>query len=417
MLKEGLTSTPATLNQSSNTGAKLAYGSYRAFGDAKGGQYTAQYIAARGAGGWASHGVSPPRGEPLRPLSITLDTEFRSFSEDLCESWLTPFAEPPLAAGAIAGFQNLYHRLDSECGGEPDYEALTTVQPPNSGGRRYYLELQGLSADGAVAAFVAGDNLTADSPAQPLECGTALGTECEPRLYLRSGGQLRFACILPGGAASPGPCTAGSVPAIAIGNSRKATVANALSADGTRVFWTDSTEEGKIYLRENPFGEGAECGAGTAPCTIAVSEGGEIDAGTSASRYWGAAKDGSKALFTSGGNLYEFELEGEVTKRIAAGVSGVVGASEDANRVYFAASEAIAGSGQDALGEEAQAGKPNLYFHEAGAGSGSLPLHRHLRRRGPRQRSAGSRWPSNRATTAPGSAPTACTPPSPRRRR
>ncbi len=369
-LEEATTHTPGTLNQSSNTGAKLAYGSHRAFGDAKGGQYTAQYIAARGAGGWASHGVSPPRGEQIKALSLTLDTEFRSFSEDLCESWLTPFAEPPLAAGAIAGFQNLYHRLDSECGGKPDYEALTTVQPPNSGGPEYFLELQGLSAEGAVAAFVAGDNLTANAPAQPAVCVNS-GTGCQPRLYLNSGGDLRFACILPGGAASPGPCTAGSVPGIGIGLSRSATVANALSADGARVFWTDSTNEGKIYLRENPFGEGAECGAGTAPCTIAVSEGGEIDAGTSASRYWGAAKDGSKALFTSGGNLYEFELEGEVTKRIAAGVSGVVGASEDANRVYFAASEAIAGSGQDALGEEAQAGKPNLYLHEAGAGSGT----------------------------------------------
>ena len=146
---------------------------------------------------------------------------------------------------------------------------------------------------------------------------------------------------------------------------------NALSGDGSRVFWTASTEEGKIYLRENPFGEGPECAGAASPCSIAVSADGEALSGKSASRYWAAARDGSAAIFTSGKDLYEFEVEGEVTRKIAGGVFGVMGASEDAKRVYFASTEVLKPGEENGRGEQAETGQVNLYLHEAGAGSGA----------------------------------------------
>ncbi len=55
----------------------------------------------------------------------------------------------------------------------------------------------------------------------------------------------------------------GPVQLFAGARNRRTPGRNAISADGTRVFWTDA--DGSLYLRENPFGSGSECsGAGNA---------------------------------------------------------------------------------------------------------------------------------------------------------
>ena len=100
---------------------------------------------------------------------------------------------------------------------------------------------------------------------------------------------------------------------------------------------------GKLYLREG------------AAETIAVSKG--------PAQYRGASTDGSRAIFTEGKDLYEFEVEEDAPEagtRIAGGVVGVAGMSEDASKVYFVSTEALGGA--------AVAGKPNIYLHEAGGG-------------------------------------------------
>jgi hypothetical protein len=107
---------------------------------------------------------------------------------------------------------------------------------------------------------------------------------------------------------------------------------------------------------------------------VAVSEEGETLSGTSKSWFWGAASDGSKAIFSTStepgvSDLYEFDVGSEETDPIAAGVLGVMGISEDADRVYFASSKVLSGEETNSNGDKAQAGKPNLYLYEAGGGT------------------------------------------------
>ncbi len=110
--------------------------------------------------------------------------------------------------------------------------------------------------------------------------------------------------------------------------------------------------------------------AATKACTIAVSEAAEGLSGATDSFFWSAADDGSKALFTVvkgpfDGDLYEFGVETETTELIAQDVLGVMGASEDASRVYLASREVL--SGANPQGKAPLAGQPNLYLYEEGS--------------------------------------------------
>jgi hypothetical protein len=377
VLEETPDNQPAVLNQSAVSGERLSYGAYRAFGDAKSAPYTSQYMAQRNPlghdeEGWQTHGISPPQTESIKG-TIEFVFEFRAFSEELCEGWITPLFEPVLAPDAIAGVRNLYRRTDELCGGEK-YEAISTAAPqhPGTGDDEYFLELQGLSEDGTVAAFAGTDNLEGtEAPSNP---------DSKSQLYVKGPGQgPRYACILPGGAGTTvAECSAGSgSPVLQPRYMRTANVTGALAGDGERVFWTDKGKgKGKIYLRENPLGEGPECAEPTSPCTIAVSKEGEELSGTTASgsHFWAAAEDGSAAIFSTGGfekeDLYRFEVEGEETSKIAGGVFGILGQSEDLSRVYFASAEVLDAE-PNSEGASAEAGKANLYLHEAGPGPGS----------------------------------------------
>ena len=371
-LSETTTTRPTVLQQAAISGDRLAYGSYRSFGDAESAAFTTQYIAARDAAGWQSHGIDPPHGQPLQNGVQEIDSEFRWFSGDLCESVVGPLFEPPLAEAAIAGFRNYYRRTDELCG-PPSYQAITTAEPQDANGLEYKLELQGRSADGAATAFAGTDGL--EGSGAPPAAGTRM------HLYVKGPepGPPRFACILPGGSASTKECSAGtSSDPLAFGTARLGNFTNALSEDGTHLYWTDSGNEGKLYLRENPLAEAPECaGAGT-PCTVPVSEAAEALSGADRSQFWAAAEDGSSAIFNTGdftdliagtADLYRYTAGDEATQPIAADVFGFVGASNDASRVYFASGEAIAGAGQNNRGDEAVAGEPNLYLYDAGEDS------------------------------------------------
>jgi hypothetical protein len=380
VLPEAFTERPAVLAQSALSGQRLAYGSYRAFGGAESSPYTTQYVAARGGGGWTTHGISPRREAALRLPLYSADTELRFLSPELCESWQIPLAEPPLAVGALEGYANLYRRSDQLCGGAPTYTALSTAKPQHFGGGTdkggasiYGLELQGVSADGQTAIFAANDSLSgAGAPPNP-ESGN------QTQLYAKAAGGVgpKFVCVLPGGGTTPF-CSAGSGEKTQFPHMKTASETGALSADGKRVFWSNvSSGEGKIYLRENPLGSGSECATASAPCSVAVSAGGEAMSGSTKSFFWAGAEDGSSALYSSGvlasgsADLYSFTVEGAATKKIAGQVFGVVGQSENLSRVYFATKEARAGTNveeENSEGAKAVAGSPNLYLYEAGGG-------------------------------------------------
>ena len=153
---------------------------------------------------------------------------------------------------------------------------------------------------------------------------------------------------------------------------------------GTTVEATDAGEgaltlsaQATETVREAPLAATSPCTEAAAKaCTIAVSEPGEALSGSTASQFRAASTDGSVAIYTSGKaggeDLYEARaqeaagrLEVAATTRLAHQTIGVMGVSQDASHVYFASREAIAGSGKDTLGEEAEAGDANLYlWHE-----------------------------------------------------
>jgi NHL repeat-containing protein len=379
VLNETFSRLPAALNQSAVSGQRLAYGTYRAFGDAKGAPFTSQYIAARDAGKeeWLSHAISPPRSRPIFGVLASADTEFKAFSPDLCQAWLRTVSEPPLAPGGLKGYPNIYRAQDEECGG-PSYDALTTAQWQNFGPggpgneQTVRLELQGVSADGGKAIFIAPDSLVGT--------GAPNIAPDQPRLYIRAGGPRPvFACILPNGTALKAPCSGGMNSTLGTGKSRSASLRGAISADGTRVFWTASAGgPGKIYVREHAEQGrvGGECGEAAVACTIAVSIEGEELSGTSASQFLAAASDGSKALFAAVNegkgvaDLYEFDVDTETTTLIAhhsplSLESSILGASEDLSRIYFASTDVMGGANSE--GDVAQAGKTNLYLDTAGS--------------------------------------------------
>ena len=253
---------PSALEQAATSGEKLAYGSYRSFGGAESAPYTTQYVASRREGeGWESHAISPPRGRALTNVLNQGKPEFRAFSLDLCEGWLQSYAEPPLAPEAPAGIVDLYRRADEECGG-PSYEALNTTAVPKG----LETELQGVSEDGSTAVFRADRALAAG------------GGQGHAQLYGAGGGSERFLCVLPGGGAFAKSCTAGALWALTedLLDSEENQVSNALSADGSRVYWTASgatLSGGPLYLRQNPMAPQSALAHGGATGTGTLKEG------------------------------------------------------------------------------------------------------------------------------------------------
>lgn len=313
---------PARLDQAAPTGGAITYSSYRSFGDARSAGYTTQYLAARGGEGWGTHAISPPLSAP--PVEPTgLDSAFQGFSEDLSSGWLLHDYANPLAPGAVAGMPNLYRRDD----GSGAYEAITTA-PPIGAVREKRFELQGFSANGKRTIFTAQAKLTADAAADP-----ALW-----QLYESFKGVVRLVSVRPGGGASQVTATAGSASGEPLGLGRSAQVTNAISEEGTRIYWSEVGGEGKLYVRVN--------GTQTRP----VSAGG--------ASFWAATPSGSQAIYTEGGALRAYDLDSGTSTTLAETVVGVLGQSEDLSRVYFVATGPLAGA--------AEAGRPNLFLHEAG---------------------------------------------------
>jgi hypothetical protein len=361
-----INSNAAALNQSAASGEKLTYTTSQGFADAQGVPYVSQYIASRGPGGWSNHNITPPQG--LSPVLIgqRIEIEFRAFSADLCAGALFHPTDEVLAAGAVEGFANLY--LRHNCGLE-GYEALTTSEPPTQSATTYLPEIQGLSADGGCTVFAAADQLTPDAAPTTAR-----------QLYESCGGSLHLLSVLVNGTANPKESTAGTgSPTFGF---RSGTGATAVSADGSRVYWTAPGEgPGKLYVRINASEPQSKVSAGKCTeaekaCTIRVSE----TVTNTPAHFWSASADGGKALFTiegatpiqntgGSGELYEFDLASKSSTPIAGDVTGVLGASEDASRVFFVSKETLTGA--NAQGASPTLGEPNLYLFDAGGSGGA----------------------------------------------
>lgn len=315
----------AGYDQGDPSGERLTYSAYRAFGDAPSAPYASQYLARRGGSGWTTTSISPPREGPSLLPTAGLDFQYKGFSADLCRGWLLQDSDLSLAKGSVGGFANLYRR-DLCAGG---YEALAPLKAPSvEEVVQFKPEVQGFSTDGLKAFFVAAGKLTNNATT-------------DTQLYeAEEGGTLRLVCILPSKAAFKGACSAGAFGSGAPHQDRSATLSNAISVDGSRIYWTASN-------------------AGPGPLYVRVDRAETIQVSSSSAHFWTASADGSKAIYSVDDELFEFDLASEESTSIAKGFKGFLGAGEDAAGVYFA-------SGED-LGEGAVAGRPNLYRYEAGS--------------------------------------------------
>jgi hypothetical protein len=258
---------------------------------------------------------------------------FRAFSEDLGESVLGPL-QPTLSPQVPTGYEELYAQPTT---------APFAVRPLIGEATRqrtageFKVRYAGASADLSRVFFAANDALTEETASAPAAVD---GGASKFNLYEweRETGTLRLVNVTPGGTTAPGASFgAGS--------------AHAVSADGSRVFWSD--EAGQVFVRED------------AEDTTEIPDAGNFLA---------AATDGSRVLLADG-HLYD--LEDEATSDLTAGkggFQGLVGQSDDLTRIYFVDTAALTGAEEacregvagEEICEAAQAGEDNLYAWSEG---------------------------------------------------
>jgi DNA-binding beta-propeller fold protein YncE len=364
---------PTYLDQSSTEGAGFTYSSYRAFGEPEGAPFTNQYLAARhergqAGEGWQTAAIDPPRGKQFR---LEFESTYKAFSADLSNGWFLQESEPTLDPCAPAGFDDLYRRDGSGALQALNCTAVEHVEP-----LEFLPEIQGFSADGSRSVFRANAALTPEASKAKTPAGLPIY-----QVYESTGaGQLRLISTLPDGSPSGADSSAGTSssransPAGFFNFNRFGSLTNAVSEDGTRVFWSASKggEDGPIYLRTNADKaqskiEAGQCTQAAArACTIAVSE----TVSKEPAYFQAANPQGTKALFTISagplqGNLYEFDSEAQppASQLIAEGVQAhILGASADLSRIYYAST--VASAQQQAEG--ALEGKPNVYLAKDG---------------------------------------------------
>ena len=243
--------------------------------------------------------------------------------------------------------------------------------------------VQGASADGARTVF------RADAALTPGACADKGIFQVYESV---GGGVLRLISARPNGTPVCAHSSAGTLQAN-LAEFREDSVFNAVSDDGRRVYWMASeskvpvknggavgSDPGKLFLRINADQaqsktSGSNCTEAEKACTLRVSELVTVD---QPAQFWGAAEDGATAIFSIEGSsdltenpnyrgLFEYSATTKAATLIAKGLVGVMGMSEDAERIYFASTEVLTGTEENSQGKQAEAGKANLYFYERGS--------------------------------------------------
>jgi hypothetical protein len=359
----------------------------------------AQLISDRGTGGWSSRDVGLPHA------SATGNTpgfgqEFRFFNEDLSLGVVEPQGEfTSLSPDVFPADteRTLYLRHDLTCASTPS----TCYEPLLTGATGYADVPEGTEFGGApegnfgATTFV---GATADLAHVVLRSTVALTatrwlTGVFQSLYEWSAmespsEELRPVSIL--------PQSEGGKPVVGVlgelgseehgGNAR-----HAISADGSRIFWsTQAAGNVHLYLRDMTKG-----GAGAGETLRLDTVQGGFGEGAAEPHFQVASSDGSVVFFTDEQaltadahalagkrDLYECTIVeragkdecelSDLTPAIGgedAGVQGLVlGASNDGSYVYFVATGTLGGA-ENARHEKAVAGAPNLYMlHRETAG-------------------------------------------------
>jgi hypothetical protein len=282
-----------------------------------------QWLATRTAAGWTTAGITPQNNGEFQP--------FQAFSSNL-ETQIFEGGRQPVAAGVPAGCRSLYARE----GAAGTYRALFVPTEGTVCGRPL---LAGTADGGADVLFQSEAALVSPAVAATEippgreghnEYGDQFGKGCTYgcNLYEATPGGLRLVNEIAG---TPVPnAIFGGYPGrrrIGVAN-----FSNAISADGSRIFWTD-TQPGPLFEHVYVLENGTE--------NVLVS-------GAGAAEYWTATPDGHYAYYTEAGGLWRFDTQTNTREPIApegSGAQAAIGTNqsgEDGAYVYFVASGALA---------------------------------------------------------------------------
>jgi hypothetical protein len=306
-----------------------------------------EYKAQRGSLGWQSIQLSVPSLVPPAEEGLTAGQTGRViyYSADLSCGFLSSFqpltTDTPEPGG---GVENLYLR-----NADGSYTLLSTTVPPNHPPAGPFYAFDGASPDCSHVLFESSYRLLPSAPAIASD---------KFILYEWVNGALRLAGIRPDGSIDSS-ALAGT------GGERGAKV-NSMSADGSRVFFTGTSNEG------GDSGQRAVFAREEGTVTMDVSQSQTAIPNDNTSEFQMASVDGSHVFFTgryglapngsSGGSgscsvgesgsgagcdLYDYDLASKTLSDLSvdtnpadtggAGVRGVLDASDDGSYVYFAA--------------------------------------------------------------------------------
>jgi hypothetical protein len=271
--------------QAAAAGGQVTYSSSASFGaEAQGAPPASQYISRRGASGWTTQNITAP----------TVSGAYGAEPEGV------PFQlfSPNLASALL---------LDGRRCGEGAQQCPRSYSLRDEGGALVpTLEAPGLrfvGADEDLAHPVFSTCAALSAQATEVPGGGGGCDPADPNLYESSGGPPQLVNVLPGDThGTPGAALAAQ--------------SGAVSADGTRVYWVGPGAD--LYLHDGGSSK-------------AVDVSGEA-------LFQTASSDGSLAYFLKAGHLYRWSAATEASTDLtpAGGVVGVLGASEDGSRVYYA---------------------------------------------------------------------------------
>jgi len=346
----------ASIQAASPDGEAVTFASFTAFADPPSAPAASQYLARRGGAGWSTQNIN------LFGRRAFTGASYLGFTPDLRFAGASTL-EPPLTEDCPVGFANLYWR-DNESG-EP--HCVTNETPGMAAGLTLCALYAGASADGSQVFFAANGSYA----------GAPKGKGFSLYQWSEEGG-ISLISKLPNGTAAVPQLQTGFGPGLGLTDECNllGNLADAVSADGKRVFWTFVSLSGSRQLLARI--DGAKT------VQLDAVKGGAGPAG--GGRFWAASEDGSAVFFTatnrltpgansSGADLYRYDFDAptgqeldDLTDAAPASVLGVLGASDDGAWVYFAANGALSGEEENPNGEKAQAGQPNLYLWHEGEG-------------------------------------------------
>jgi hypothetical protein len=316
--------------QSTPDGEALVYEGFP-FSSNEGATIYNEYRSQRTPSGWQTTTLAPPQ------TGTTSASGYLAFDPQLTQGLIQQEgAGPPFASEAPVGIRNLYTQ---PTGSPLSLLPLLRAEPPNRLPLTFKLTYAGASTDLSRVFFKANDALTEATPSAPASVD---GGEEADNLYEFSNGRLRLVNVAPGNAGTTPGAYFGSQSGLKA-TGFKADLSHAISADGSRAFWTSVS--GQVFVRE-----GGET-------TLEIPD---------ASRFVTASADGSRVLLGDG-KLFDVDDLTEAPIDLTegkGGFEGIIGQSEDLSSIYFV-DTAVLNEGENDQGAKARAGESNLYgWHE-----------------------------------------------------